>query len=130
MKHEDGAWAIDEYLRLNPDEVGALKNRKEVYKIMNSYKSDITIEANNAPPTDICWNSVNNKPGRRIYDDFEHWPHALIREGKMFRLVGTKIQYSGVVIHAKTKEIFGEWKNGKFYRAESDNLDMIRVCDE
>lgn len=116
--HEKGALAIDEYLRDNPSEKGALKTRKEIYEIMHTYQPEILLDKNNVPPTDLCWNSVNNKPGSKIYDDFEHWPHALEKIDGMFKLLGTDISFTGDVMHAGLKMLFARWKDGVYERVD------------
>ena len=123
--HEKGVIAIDRYLKEYPSEKGKLKSRSEVYEIMSRYCPEISISKNNVPPTDICWNSVNNRPGSKIYDDFEHWPHALVREDNMFQLVGTTCSYSGEVIHAGRHELFGVWEDG-LLRREDSNSNAVR----
>jgi len=125
--HEKGVIAIDEYLRENPSEKGKLKTRKEVYEIMHKYYSEITIDKNNVPPTDICWNSVNNKPGSKIFDDFEHWPHALESVDGSFKLLGTDFLYTGDVRHAGLKILFARWKDGVYERIVVDDTRAVDV---
>ncbi len=114
--HEKGVKAIDDYLKTHPEEMGRLVDRATVYDIAHrAFPSDIFIEKNNMPPTDICWNIINgNNLNSKMLRDFENWPHALIAFEDMFKLVGSDYSYEGPVYHRGWKRNFGYWEDGHF----------------
>lgn len=123
-KYEEGVKAITDYIKEHPEEAGKAVDRATVYKIAHAKYPDISIEKNNMLPTDICWNIINgNDENGKMLRDFQNWPHALLADGDLFRLVGTEYNYEGPVYHRGWKKNYGYWKDGVFTKKVEDVID-------
>lgn len=114
---EKACEAITEYINEHEVERNRDKTRLEVIDIARKKYPEIKPDGSNMSPSDICYNYCN---GYQMTKDFQNWPHALEKIDKAtYRLLGVKYPYDGNVLWNNKKsgktEIFGMWKDGKFY---------------